>query len=199
MSINNYGMFEEDTKTKALRIIKTCQDKIQVEEKKIEECNFNIDTYKLRMLSNIRGLYIDISEKTLETVWHGFHNESTDKEELKTYKSAYDYIVFIIKEHIISDTKCFCKKKNFIEDIVVCGFDGYAYNITFIANDIKFLLEVPVVKNISLDNYIYCHCGQYCLRYYSSKCCQEYIKASYELDDIKKAFKEFIERNNNNA
>ena len=199
MFINNYGMFEEDTKTKALRIIKTCQDKIQVEEKKIEECNFNIDTYKLRMINNIRGLYIDISERTLETVWHGFHNKPTDKEELKTYKSAYDYIDFTIKKHIIGDIECSCKKKNFIEDIVVCGFDRYAYNITFIANDTKFLLEVPVVKNISLDNYIYCHYGQYCLRYYSSKCCQEYIEASYELDDIKKAFKEFIERKNNNA
>lgn len=193
-----YNMFEEDTRTKALRIIETCQNKIKEEEKKIEECNFNIDTYKLRMLNNIRGLYVDISEKTLETVWRGFHNKPTDKEELKTYKSAYDYIDFIIKKHIIDDTKCSYKEKNFIEDIVVCGFDGYAYNITFIVNNIKFLLEVPVVKNVSLDNYIYCHYGQYCLRYYSSKCCQEYIISSYELDDIKKAFKEFIERKNNN-
>lgn len=194
-----YNLYEEDIKTKALKIIKTCQDKIQTEEKKIEECNFNIDTYKLRMINNIRGLYIDISEKTLETVWHGFHNKPTDKEELKTYKSRYDYIVFIIKEHIIGDTKCSYKKKNFIEDIVVCGFDRYAYNITFIVNDIKFILEVPVVKNVSLDNYMHCNYGQYWLGYYSSKYCRDYIKTSYELDDIKKAFKEFIERNNNNA
>lgn len=188
-----YDLYGEDTKTKALRVIKTCQDRIQVEEKKIEECNFNIDTYKLRMLSNIRGLYVEISAETLETVWHGFHNKPTDKEELKTYKSRYDYIDFIIKEHIIGDTKCSYKKKNFIDEIVVCGFDRYAYNITFTVNNIKFLLEVPVVKNISLGNYIYCHYGQYCLRYYSSECCQEYITASYELEDIKKAFKEFID------
>lgn len=194
-----YNLYGEDTKTKALKIIKTCQDKIQVEEKKIEECNFNIDTYKLRMLNNIRGLYIDISEETLETVWHGFHNKPTDKEESKIYKTRYNYIDYIIKNHIIGDTECSCKKKNFIDDIVVCGFDRYAYNITFIANDIKFVLEVPVVKNISLDNYIHCHYGQYCLRYYSSECCQTYIEASYELDDIKKAFKEFIEKDNNNG
>lgn len=194
-----YNLYEEDIKTKALKIIKTCQDKIQTEEKKIEECNFNIDTYKLRMINNIHGLYIDISEKTLETVWYGFHNKPTDKEELKTYKSKYDYIVFIIKEHIIGDTKCSYKKKNFIEDIVVCGFDRYAYNITFIANDIKFILEVPVVKNISLDNYMYCNYGQYWLGYYSSEYCRKCIKTSYELDDIKKAFKEFIEKDNNNG
>ena len=194
-----YDLYGEDTKTKALKIIKTCQDKIQVEEKKIEECNFNIDTYKLRMINNIRGLYVDISEKTLETVWHGFYNKPTDKEELKTYKSKYDYIVFIIKEHIIGDTKCSYKKKNFIEDIVVCGFDRYAYNITFIVNDIKFLLEVPVVKNVSLDNYMYGCYGQYWLGYYSSEYYRECIKTSYELDDIKKAFKEFIEKDNNNG
>ncbi len=193
---NLYSEYE-DTRTKALKIINTCQDKIQAEEKKIEECNFNIDTYKLRMINNIRGLYIDISEKTLETVWKGFHNKPTDKEELKTYKAMYDYIDFIIKEHIINDTKCSYKKKNFIENITVCGYDRYAYNITFIANDIKFILEVPVVKNVSLDNYIYCHYGQYWLGYYSSDICQSHIKMSYELDDIKKAFKEFIEKDNN--
>lgn len=196
-----YDMYDLycDSRTNAIDLIEKCQNKIREEEKKIEECNFNIDTYKLRMINNIHGLYIDISEKTLETVWRGFHNKPTDKEELKTYKSKYDYIVFIIKEHIIGDTKCSYKKKNFIEDVVVCGLDRYAYNITFIANDIKFILEVPVVKNVSLDNYMYCRYGQYWLGYYSSEYCRDYIKASYELDDIKKAFKEFIERNNNNA
>ena len=193
-----YDLYE-DNRINAINTITKCQNKIKEEERKITECNFNIDTYKMRMLSNIRGLYIDISEKTLETVWRGFHDKSTDKEELKTYKSSYDYIVFIIKEHIIGDTKCSYKKKNFIEDIVVCGFDRYAYNITFIANDIKFILEVPVVKNVFLDNYMYCQYGQYWLGYYSSEYCRECIKTSYELDDIKKAFKEFIERNNNNA
>lgn len=196
-----YDMYDLycDSRTNAIDLIEKCQNKIREEEKKIEECNFNIDTYKLRMINNIHGLYIDISEKTLETVWNGLHNKPTDKEELKTYKSMYDYIVFIIKEHIIGDTKCSYKKKNFIEDIVVCGFDRYAYNITFIANDIKFVLEVPVVKNVSLDNYMHCCYGQYWLGYYSSKYCRECIKTSYELDDIKKAFKEFVERNNNNG
>lgn len=196
-SYYDYG----NTRTETIDLIEKCQNKIKEEEKKIADCTFNIDTYKLRMIDNIRGLYINISAETLRTLWCGFNNKEkiTDEEEIKKYKNAYDFVDYIIKQDIISDTKCSYKKKNLIEEVLSCGYESYAYSIKFIANKIKFVIEIPVVNHISIDNYIYARYGKYCLAYYSSTYCQECIKESYELDDIKKAFKEFIKKESNNA
>lgn len=196
-SYYDYG----NIKTEAIDLIEKCQNKIKEEEKKIADCTFNIDTYKLRMIDNIRGLYINISTETLRTLWHGFNNKEkiTDEEETKKYKNAYDFVDYIIKQDIISDTKCSYKKKNLIEEVISCGYESYAYSIKFIANKIKFVIEIPVVKHINTENYIYARYGKYCLAYYSSNYCQECIKESYNFDDIKKAFKEFIEKESNNA
>lgn len=195
-SYDNYG----NIRIEAIDLIEKCQNKIKEEEKKIADCTFNIDTYKLRMIDNICGLYINISAETLRTLWHGFNNKEkiTDEEEAKKYKDAYNFVDYIIKQNIISDTKCSYKKKNLIEEVISCGYESYAYSIKFIVNKIKFVIEIPVVKHINTENYIYARYGKYCLAYYSSTHCQECIKESYELDDIKKAFKEFIERKNNN-
>lgn len=195
-----YNLYE-DSRTETIKLIEKCQNRIQAEEKKIEECNFNIDTYKLRMIDNIRGLYINISAETLRTLWCDFNNKEkiTDEEEAKKYKNAYDFVDYIIKQDIISDTKCSYKKKNLIEEVISCGYENYAYSIKFIVNKIKFVIEIPVVKHINTENYIYARYGKYCLAYYSSAYCQECIKESYDFDDIKKAFKEFIERDNNNG
>lgn len=196
-SYYDYG----NTKTETIDIIEKCQNKIKEEEKRIADCTFNIDTYKLRMIDNIRGLYINISAETLRTLWRGFNNKEkiTDEEEIKKYKNAYDFVDYIIKQDIISDTKCSYKKKNFIEEVISCGYESYAYSIKFIANKIKFVIEIPVVKHINTENCIYARYGKYCLAYYSSTYCQECIKESYELDDIKNAFKEFIEERGNHV
>ena len=196
-SYYDYG----NIRIEAIDLIEKCQNKIKEEEKKIADCTFNIDTYKLRMIDNIRGLYIDISAETLRTLWHGFNNKEkiTDEEEAKKYKNAYNFVDYIIKQNIISETKCSYKKKNLIEEVISCGYESYAYSIKFIANKIKFVIEIPVVKHINTENYIYARYGKYCLAYYSSDYCQECIKESYNFDDIKKAFKEFIEKESNNA
>ena len=196
-SYYDYG----NTRTEAIDLIEKCQNKIKEEEKKIADCTFNIDTYKLRMIDNIRGLYINIPAETLRTLWYGFNNKEkiTDEEEAKKYKNTYNFVDYIIKQDIISDTKCSYKKKNLIEEVISCGYESYAYSIKFIANKIKFVIEIPVVEHINTENYMYARYGKYCLSYYSSDYCQECIKASYNFDDIKKAFKEFIEKESNNA
>lgn len=196
-SYYDYG----NVRTEAIDLIEKCQNKIKEEEKKIADCTFNIDTYKLRMIDNIRGLYINISAETLRTLWHGFNNKEkiTDEEEAKKYKNVYNFVDYIIKENIIGDTKCSYKKKNLIEEVICCGYESYAYSIKFIANKIKFVIEIPVVKHINTENYMYARYGKYCLSYYSFDYCQEYIKDSYNFDDIKKAFKKFIEERDNHV
>ena len=191
-----------DYKTEALKMIDKMQNKIKEEEEKINDCNLNIHIYTNYLIEKIQGLYIDISSKTLEILWRGFHKDKKDEtmsdEEKSKYKASYDFINYEIINAIICDTKCKYKKTKIINNIIIEGYEGYAYDIYFIANNIEFILTVPVVKNITPKNLPYSHYGMYGLAYKKSSCCTEYICRSYDMKDLAKAFKTFIEERENN-
>ena len=179
-----------------IEIIQRCQDKIKEEEKYISEHEFNIETFKLRMINQIHDLYIITCEKTLSEAWKFCCNENNDNNEKNKgeRKQSYDFIKYLIMNYIIDDTKCNYKRAKLIKNIICQGYEGYAYDIYFIVNNITFILEIPIVKNINIHNYKY-YDGRYYLRYYKEEgsCCQDYIMASYYIEDLKEAFKKFIE------
>ena len=189
LNLNNLNI--KDTE-----IIQKCQNKIKEEEKYISEHEFNIETFKLRMINQIHNLSIIASEKTLSKAWNFFGNKNNDnnEENKNELKQAYEFIKYLIMNYIIGDTKCNYKKTKLIKNIICEGYEGYAYDIHFVVNNITFILEIPVVENINIHNYKY-HDGRYYLRYYKEEgtCCQDYIMASYYIEDLKEAFKKFIE------
>lgn len=179
-----------------IEMIQRCQDKIKEEEKYISEHKFNIETFKLRMINQIHDLYTITSEKTLSKAWifFGNKNNNNDEKNKDELKEAYNFIKDLIIDYIIGDTKCNYKKTKMIKNIICEGYEGYAYDIHFVVNNITFILEIPVVKNINIHNYKY-YDGRYYLRYYEKEgaCSQKYIMASYYIEDLGKAFKKFIE------
>lgn len=179
---------ESDYET--ISIIEKCKEKIKEKEKEIDSIKFDIDTYNMRLILNIHNIVPIVSEKLLHNVWSNFKKE--EKEE--NYKSNYDYISHIIKQYVIGDTDCNYKKKNLIDNIICCGYESYAYSVYFTVNKIEFFLEIPNIKSINIENMVYAHEGKYALFYKSSNSCSTCISQSYDLNDLQKAFKEFIER-----
>ena len=168
--------------------IQKCKEKIGIEENKIKDIEFNIKVYTEHMLSQIHNLYSYISEKALRSLWEEFNKENKSE----SFKAYYKYINEIIIDNIISDTKCKYKKTKVITGIVVEGYSSYAYNIHFVVDEKEFRLNVPIFKNIQEDTLIYTNYGMYSLGYFKG-CCNHIFAESYDLEDLKKAFKEFIE------
>lgn len=191
-------MIQDNYRTETLKMIDKMQEKIKIEEEKRNDCNLNINIYTDYLIQQIHSLYIDISPKILYTLWCGFHKD--EKEDEDRYEVCYNIVKEIIIDDIINDMKCDYNKKNFISDIIVCGYESYAYNISFIVNNIEFIFMVPCVDKINDKNLKYANYGQYVLAYKETSCCTSYICTSYDMEDLAKAFKKFIkERNNNNA
>lgn len=202
MNYTTNWMPQKDYRTEALEMIDKMQSKIKTEEEKINDCNLNIHLYLSYMIEKIHGLYINIPPKSLNTLWCGFHKnkEEMSEEDKNKYKASYDFINHEIINSIICDTRCKYKKSKIISEVILEGYDEYAYNIHFIVNNIDFTFIVPCVKNINEDNLIYANYGKYGLAYKESPCCTSYICTSYNMEDLAKAFKEFIaERNSSDA
>ena len=171
--------------------IKKCKEKIAEERKRIADSEFNIELYTNHLVSKIRTIIPILSENTLRVVWQGI-NKVNDIENEK-YKTYYKYINDVIKENIIGDTVCNYKKTKLITEVIVCGYSSYAYSIHFIVNGTEFVFTVPVPNHIDTKSYVYTNEGMYNLSYRETKCSFMSIACSYNLEDIHKAFKEFIE------
>ena len=193
-------MTYDDYRIETLKMINKMQKKIKIEEEKRNDCNLNINIYTDYLIQQIHSLYIDISPKTLEALWYGFHKnkDEMNKEDKNKYKDCLNYMNCEIIDSIICNTECKYKKTKLISDIISEGYESYAYDVYFFVNDIEFVFTIPVVKNITPKNLPYSHYGKYGLAYRKSSCCTEYICLSYDLEDLAKAFKIFIEERENN-
>lgn len=193
-------MIQDNYRTETLKMIDKMQEKIKIEEEKRNDCNLNINIYTDYLIQQIHNLYIDISPNTLEVLWRGFHKNKDEvgKEDKNKYKSCFDYMNYKIIDSIICNTECKYKKTKLIKDIIIEGYEGYAYDVYFFVNDIEFIFTIPVIKNITPKNLPYSHYGKYGLAYKKSSWQTEYICLSYDLEDLAKTFKKFIEERNNN-
>ena len=191
MNINTPLINTETYLNPYIREINKCEIKITEEELKIADSQFNINVFTEYMVSMIKNIIPIISNRCLDLVWRNM-NDLKDKDE-KKFKSNYSYIIDVIKEHIIGDTKCTYKKTKLIDSIVKCGYGEYGYSIYFYVNNIKFCFTVPVTEHINKENLTYAYNGKYNLTYTTTGSCYYTLSTSYKLEDLHKAFKEFIE------
>lgn len=194
----DYIMTQYDYETSIIKTIDKMKEKIKIENEKIEDCNLNIQIYTDYLVKQINSLYVALTPNILSIAWRGFHKEKDEIEDKNKYKTCYDIIKDTIISDIISDTKCNYKKTKFIKDIICCGYESYAYNISFVVNNIEFVFSVPCLKNISKTNIEYANYGKYVLAYKDSSISSCYIITSYKLEDLAEAFKNFLEERENN-
>lgn len=176
--------------------INYCKNKIAEADKQIKDIEFQKQLYTSRILSDIRKFYPILNPEKLRFVWNKFNHEDADTDE--TFKSYYTGLCAIIELHIIADTSCKHKKRTLISGIVACGYEPYGYQLSFICDNIEFILFVPVLSAITSDNMLYTHEGKYALYYRESASCISCIIDSYDIGALRTAFKEFITKKNGN-
>ena len=176
----------------SIREIAILEDRIEQAKKQIDQLEFNIDLYKRTIVSDIHNFTYVVPMKVLNHVWNNFHKEEKDDE----YKKNYERIAELIRYDVIADTKCKYHKREIISDIIAKGYPTIkGYQVYFKCNEIEFILDLPNFENINLDdlsedlNYN----GKYALYYKLPKInSMTIIISSYNFDDLKKAFKQFI-------
>ena len=194
----NYNYYDSFRKNHDITTIEKCNKQIAEEKEIIETHNFYIDILNYKKTSLIRNLIIPFSNGVEKILNIGdFINlkkkdfiEKHGEEKYKTAKKEYDLLKMVIEDNVLGhDTKYNYK----ITDVIKGGYETYYTSIYFTINDINFVFNLPHPNNINSSNCVYAYDGMYCLGYKES-CCVTYIKTSYYIDDIKKAFKEFVER-----
>ena len=186
--------------------INKCKELIKNEEKKITNSNFIISAMREKLVDTVKSMYLHYTNIEWGNLYDYIHMNKTEfinkynngekdgAEEYKSAKEKYKLISNIIIYDIIDDTECNYNKRKLVTDHYIFGFH-WGYEFIFEVNNIKFILYLPNIKTLNTDNFYDAFEGKYHLSYYESKHCSRTIISSYDLSDLKKAFKEFIENN----
>lgn len=79
------------------------------------------------------------------------------------------------------------------ENIISGGYEGYYYAVDFEMNGIKYTLEIPNPRKITIDNIVAANYGMFSLRKNPSGAVWKHICSSYNVKDIADAIKKELE------
>ena len=85
---------------------------------------------------------------------------------------------------------------NFHKDAIVTkffdeGLDNYCKDIVFELDDKEYQLTIPNADRINTKNFEHTGEGKLCIRI-KNGCCMEFIASSYKLENVSKAFKDYL-------
>ena len=117
--------------------------------------------------------------------------KDTDKrsKEYKDNKLMFESLEKYLEEEVF-------KKPVKIVDMYSGGYENYYYEIVFNIpdSDIKYTFTVPNPDVINVKNFEYAFEGKLAFGYYKDECSHYIEKTSYCVEDITKAFEEFISK-----
>lgn len=121
-----------------------------------------------------------------------FHAKpDTDKrsKEYKANKQMFESLEKYLEDEVF-------KKPVKIVDMNRGGYESYYYEIVFTipGSDTKYTFTVPNTETINTKNFEYAFEGKLAFGYYKSECSHYIEKTSYCIEDITKAFEEFINK-----
>lgn len=120
-----------------------------------------------------------------------YAGKGTDKrsKEYKSNKLMFESLQKYLEEEVF-------KKPIKIVDMSRGGYESYYYEIVFIIpnSDTKYTFTVPNPDVINTKNFEYAFEGKLAFGYYKSECSHYIEKTSYCVEDITKAFEEFVNK-----
>ena len=121
-----------------------------------------------------------------------FHTPKDTDKRSKEYKA--NKLMFESLEKYLGDEVF--KKPVKIVDMSRGGYESYYYEVVFTIpdSDIKYTFTVPNTETINTKNFEYAFEGKLAFGYYQSECSHYIEKTSYCVEDITKAFGEFINK-----
>lgn len=143
--------------------------------------------YNIR--KNIEYGWFDFTINSVKD-WIELRKGKIDKRKKYNEKLVYDSLVSNLQEVLdVAGLE--------ILDIIQLGYETYAYTLKFTieTSNHTFLLTIPTIKKLTVDNMLETNYGKLSFGYIKSNGCYEYINSSYNLKDFKNDVQKIIELN----
>lgn len=171
--------------TNIFKDIERHRELIKKQKKEIEEKQMIVDSLTDSMIHRVKQIVIPYSEKMLHAAYCE-QNKSTKEE-----RTMFDFVKDDLLERIFNKNE---RKEVEFTGIIPLNYDHCVYNFQFKYKGITFELVIPNVKVADTSNIWHMWYGMYVLRNEEKRCVWGHISESYDLDDIAKAIKEFVEK-----
>ena len=128
----------------------------------------------------------------IKSAFNYFHApKNTDKrsKEYKNNKQMFESLEKYLEDEVF-------KKPIKIVEMYSGGYEGFYYEVVFTipGSDTKYTFTVPNVDVINVKNFEYAYDGKLAFGYYENEHCHHIEITSYCVEDIIKAFEEFINK-----
>ena len=159
--------------------------------KEIEEVNRHKALQELTEMNLVREIKRNVSYVWADKIylenaqkWLSMR-DSCDKRRNYDEKNCFEILTRNISEALDVD-------KMEIYRIDICGYERYAYSVYFTISeyDYNFVLEIPVIKNLTIENSRETFDGKLIFGYEESRFSRVMYWHSYNLRDFKEAIKE---------
>ena len=141
-----------------------------------------VDSLNNTIIKLVKSIITPLNEKMLHKAWQ------QQSEKLKKDRNMYEFV----KDTIIGDFFNGNKKAK-LKEIVMCGYDEYAYNFKVEFHNVSFQITYPCTSNITKEDHLLATShGEYILRYEDDSSCWAWITSSYDPSDIAKAIEKLI-------
>lgn len=159
--------------------------------KEIEEVNRHKALQELTEMNLVREIKRNVSYMWADKIylenaqkWLSMR-DNCDKRRNYNEKDCFEILTKNISEALDVD-------RVEIYRIDICGYECYAYSVYFTISeyDYNFVLEIPVIKNLTIENSRETFDGKLIFGYEESRFSRVMIWCSYNLRDFKEAIKE---------
>lgn len=153
-------------------------------ESEINEKQILLDSLTESMIARIKRINMPYSDRELHEAWLVESGQKKEKKPLIWLRNTFIARLFDYEEY------------EQVEFVGICpeGYEGYNYWFEFIYKGIKFNVQIPNVKLATASNISHMLYGKYSLLYEKTPDFWERIETSYNLEDIKVAIKDFVEK-----
>ena len=177
-----YWGYMEDEETKAIKNIEYVKSLYDAQKEKVKNEkyieNLLLKDYVLAIRQNItRYDLIDLfrdAQKELK------ENAKSKRKNLETLKN------FMLDDFLNNDN-------NFkLTDIIACGYEDYAWAITFEGYNKTFRIDIPIKKKLTTDNIGYANNGMFSFMIKDGNSSWSVLKSSYKIKDISDYIKNYF-------
>ena len=180
----------DDSDKKALESIEYSKNLYNIQKKKVEQEQYIekllfIDYVDRVKANKSRYDYVDIFPEAQKEVGKKLKKERFHLETVKSF----------IAEDFLNNDKSFK-----LTDIISGGWECYYWAIHFEGYGKKFYIQIPIMKNIEVNNFEYANYGKFAFVIKESEYYCNVLKSSYKIEEIAQFIKEYFELNkaNNN-
>lgn len=181
-----YWGYMEDEETRVIKNIEYVKALYNTQKEKVKNEKY---IENLLLEDYVRAIKKNTSRYDLINLFRDAQNELKEKAKSKR-KNLETLKEFMLDDFLNNDN-------NFkLTEIIACGYEDYAWAITFEGYNKTFRIDIPMMKNLSTTNIEYAGHGTFSFIIKDGYNSWEVLKRSYKIKDIANYIKDYFKLEN---